>query len=149
MKIHFKKMRPNAVIPKFGNGDFMNAGLDLCSALTTLVYLEPGESAIIPTGIAWEPISGSRCAMIVQSRSGLAFKHGVEASNAGVVDASYRGEIMVKLYNNGDKLYVVEPGERVAQGIVYLLPEITDICEVDELQESARGTNGFGSTGRM
>ena len=148
MKILFKKLREGAVLPKFGNDDSMNAGLDLCSSSNVIIYLNPGESKIIPTGIAWEPVSGSRCAMIVQSRSGLAFKHGIEASNAGVVDASYRGEIMVKLYNTSSHVYAVEPGERIAQGIVYLLPEITEICEVDELNESARGMDGFGSTGR-
>lgn len=151
MKLLFKKLDPRATIPSFGGGDGLNAGLDLYACLPAhkqWVAIPVGGSAVIPTGIAWEPLSGSRCALIVQSRSGLAFKAGVEASNAGVVDMGFRGDISVKLYNHGPEAYIVNHGDRIAQGIVYLLPDIASIEEVNELGPSVRGVAGFGSTGR-
>lgn len=149
MTINFKKVRPDAIIPSFGNGDCNNAGLDLYACTPgRIIILEPGKTCVVDTGIAWEPVSGSRCAMIVQSRSGLAFKQGIEASNAGVIDMGYRDSIKVKLYNNGNANFVIEHGMRIAQGIVHLLPEIAKIVEMEELGLSVRGTNGFGSTGR-
>lgn len=151
MKLLFKKLDPRATIPAFGGGDGLNAGLDLYACLPAhkqWVEIPIGGSAIIPTGIAWEPISGSRCAMIIQSRSGLGVTHGIECSNAGVVDSTYRGGIMLKLYNHGNAAYIINHGDRIAQGIVYLLPDIAGIEEVDELEPSVRGVAGFGSTGR-
>ena len=148
MEIRFKKLTDSATIPTYGGGDSANAGLDLYSSSEMDITIPAGRFAIIPTGIAWEPIAGSRCVMIVQSRSGMAFKHNIEASNAGVIDSTYRGEISVKLYNTGDSDYIVHKGDRIAQGIVMILPEIREIVEMVELGDTIRGDSGFGSTGR-
>lgn len=151
MKILFKKMEEGAIIPTFANGDGRNAGLDLYACLPAdkgWVEIRPGDCMTISTGIAWEPISGCRCAMLIKSRSGMAIKHGIECSNAGVIDSTYRGAIAVKLYNHGYKAYVVNRGDRIAQGVVHLLPDIASIEEVDSLGETSRGTAGFGSSGR-
>ena len=85
--------------------------------------------------------------MMINSRSGLACNHGIEASNAGIIDSLYRNEIKVKLYNNGEKPYVVAKGDRIAQGIIFELP-IVEVKEVLEISASTRGANGFGSSGK-
>ena len=149
MKIRFKKMMEGATIPTYGNGDDTNAGLDFYAySPHKLIVIPPRSSKVVRTGVAWEPVGGCKYAMIVQSRSGLAFKQGIEASNAGVIDHSYRGEIMVKLYNHNDNEVYLEHGSRIAQGIVYNLPFVEAIEEVAELSETARGADGFGSSGR-
>lgn len=146
--MNFKKLDKEAILPSFGN-EFA-AGIDFYALdkYPGHVYTIPAQSsAIIPTGIAWEPESGSRCALIIQSRSGMALKWGIECSNAGVIDSDYRGEIKIKLYNTNDDEYVVHGGDRIAQGIVYTLPDVI-LRETKELSETERGANGFGSTGR-
>jgi dUTP pyrophosphatase len=77
----------------------------------------------------------------------MAFNFGVEASGAGVIDQAFRGEIKVKLYNNSDRPYMITKGDRIAQGIILELPLI-DVIEIQELSDSDRGTNGFGSSGK-
>jgi dUTP pyrophosphatase len=149
MKLKFKKLNEGATIPTFGNDDFKNAAVDLYACLPDMpMGIRPGSYGIIPTGIAWEPEGGGKYAMLIQSRSGLAFKEHIEASNAGVIDCGYRGEIKVKLYNTGTHMFVVEDGMRVAQGIILVLPYVSEIVETDTLRESARGNSGFGSTGK-
>jgi dUTP pyrophosphatase len=149
MIVKFKKLYEESSLPSFGNGDNHNAGIDLYAFTNNPVIIPPHESRVISTGVAWEPDGAThKCAMIVQSRSGMAFKNRVEASNAGVIDQGYRGEIMVLLYNNGDSPALIESGDRIAQGIVMYLPDISMIAEVTELNMTNRGTNGFGSSGR-
>jgi len=145
--IKFKKFHEKAIIPRFGNDDKSNAAVDLYACLPYgIVTLAPGESASISVGVGWEPCGGSKYAMLIQSRSGTAFKEGIEASNAGVIDHSYRGEIKVKVYNNGKNLFTIEQGNRIAQGIILDLPYIKAIEEVAELGQTQRGNSGFGST---
>jgi len=149
MKLKFKKLNEGATIPTFGNDDFKNAAVDLYACLPDgeSVMVRPGSYAIIPTGIAWEPEGGGKYAMLIQSRSGLAFTENIEASNAGVIDCGYRGEIKVKLYNTGTRMFFVTHWMRIAQGIILDLPYVSEIVETDTLRESARGNSGFGSTG--
>jgi dUTP pyrophosphatase len=124
------------------------AGLDLRSTESVLIL--PGASAVVGTGTHWEPEAipeGFGVAMIVQSRSGYAFGSRVEASNAGVIDQDYRGEMKVLLYNNGRAAVAIEPGNRVAQGVVHLIPKF-EIVAVDSIDnDTERGEDGFGSTG--
>ena len=146
IQVQFCRLREQGQIPTFGNDDIMNAGMDFYSADRT--YIEPGDSEIVGLGIGWQvsnPRSGYKYEIMVQSRSGLAFKKGIEASNAGVVDHNYRQEIKVKLYNHSKHRLDVYIGDRVCQGIVYQLP-ITTISEVDKLTPTDRG-EGFGSSG--
>jgi dUTP pyrophosphatase len=136
-----QRLRPDAVVPRRAySGD---AGLDLSAC--ERVELAPGERALVPTGLAVAIPEGF--AGFVQPRSGLAHKHGISIVNTpGLVDAGYRGELLVNLVNT-DKLdpFVVEPGMRIAQLVILPIPEI-ELVEVDELPESERGVRGFGSS---
>lgn len=176
MKVRFKKMYSDATIPSFAYGDELNAGLDLYAYILPSRHLanltasgdlviEVGASVNIGTGVAWEPgefrhevpvgpdlakvekVRGWKPALIIKGRSGLAIRHGIEASNAGVVDAGYRGEIMVRLTNIGRERYVIQHGDRIAQGLVILMP-IVQVEEAAELSPTGRGENGFGSSGK-
>jgi dUTP diphosphatase len=120
-----------------------DAGLDLSAC--ERVELGPGERALVPTGLAVAIPEGH--AGFVQPRSGLATKHGITIVNTpGLVDAGYRGELLVNLLNTDrDQRFVVEAGMRIAQLVVLELPDI-ELVEVDVLPESERGVRGFGSS---
>ena len=110
------------------------------------VTIEPGKTVLIHTGIAMEVPEGY--AGLIYARSGLATKKGLAPANkVGVVDADYRGEIMVALHNHSKETATVENGERIAQMVItpYLM---ADFVECDELSDTVRGEGGFGSTGR-
>ena len=143
MKIKFKKLLDNAKAPTFGSA--YAAGADLYSAEDEVV-LNAGESHLFHTGIAVEIPEGY--VGLVYARSGLACKKGLAPANkVGVIDADYRGEIMVCLYNHSDREQRVEAGERIAQMVV--APFLTcEYEETDELSDTVRGEGGFGSTGR-
>ena len=144
MKVNFKKLDVNAKVPTYGSP--YSAGADLY-ALTngeTITFL-PGETKIIHTGIAMEIPVGY--AGLIYARSGIANKRGLAPSNkVGVVDADYRGEIMVALYNQSADTQTVENGERVAQLVVTPFLQVS-LEECNELSDTQRGTGGFGSTG--
>ena len=120
-----------------------DAGLDLSSCAR--VELGPGERALVPTGLAVAIPVGF--AGFVQPRSGLAASHGITIVNTpGLVDAGYRGELLVNLLNTDlHEPFVVEPGMRIAQLVVVRLPEV-ELVEVEELPDSVRGARGFGSS---
>jgi dUTP pyrophosphatase len=119
------------------------AGLDLCSASTDLV-IPPGSTVAIDTGLAVMIPSGYEGQ--VRGRSGLLFKHNVYVPQTGTIDSDYRGEIKVALYNGGSEPFWVNRGDRIAQLI--LAPVLQAVIEeVEQLPKTARGTNGFGSTG--
>lgn len=121
------------------------AGADLCAAVVEPVVLAPGDSAMIPTGIAIALPRGTEAQ--VRPRSGLAAKHAVTIVNApGTIDADYRGEVKVLLINLGRQPFTVERGMRIAQMVVapYLRASFR---EADTLPASVRGEGGFGSTG--
>jgi dUTP pyrophosphatase len=141
IELPIKKLRENAVVPERAySGD---AGLDLSSC--ERVELAPGERALVPTGLAVAIPEGY--AGYVQPRSGLAVKHGISMVNTpGLIDAGYRGELMVILLNTDRvETFVVEPGMRIAQLVVLEIPAV-DPVEVDELPASERGVRGFGSS---
>jgi len=146
MVVKFQRLTDNSIMPEFGGGDTDNAGIDFFACLIDPIIIRPGTSAVIPTGVAWEAETPRKIALVMQSRSGLAFRLGIEASNAGVIDKGYRGEIKVLLYNNGRSDYTIYNGNRIAQGIVMELPDV-EIEESDELSPSPRSSKGFGSTG--
>lgn len=154
MIVNFKRLKENAIIPTFGHDDNSNAGLDFYAAIEyNFILIPPGNSINIDTGIAWEPnsgieyLTGWKPAMIIKGRSSLSIKYGIECCNAGVVDQGYRGSITIRLYNAGEYPYMIKHGDRIAQGVVVLLP-IIEVREVSELGESIRGERGFGSSGR-
>ena len=124
-----------------------SAGMDITAALAEPMILEPGAIVMIPTGIAIALPQGFECQ--VRSRSGLAAKHGIFALNApGTIDSDYRGEIKVILANSGKASYAIQPGERIAQ-LVIARYETVQWELVDSLDETERGTGGFGSTGTL
>lgn len=139
MKIKFKKLHPDAIIPHFAlPGD---AGMDLYAVET--VTLKPGERSVIPIGLAMEFPRGY--VALFWDKSGIATKQGL-TTLAGVVDSGYRGPLMVPMINLSDKEYTFEKGKKVAQMLVQPIEE-PQIEEVEELSDSDRGEAGFGSTG--
>ena len=141
MKLLFKKLHPSAVVPSYAHeGD---SGMDVHSIETWSIGHEgcihvfrTGIGAVIPEGYELQ----------VRPRSGLACKHGVVAV-LGTVDQGYRGEILVALQNNGHEHYLVKAGDRIAQLVLAPVAR-ADIGETDDLGETERGTDGFGSTGK-
>ncbi len=146
MTLKIKRLDPRAQLPVRGTNG--SAGMDLCALLDAPLCLEAGGRALVPTGIAIA-LPSAETVGLVYARSGLAVKHGLTLSNCvGVIDSDYTGEIRVGLVNLSDTPYTIQPGERIAQLVIapVLLPEIT---EVAELEETERGAGGFGSTGKL
>lgn len=124
------------------------AGMDVCACLDEPLVVQPGERVRVPTGFAMR-LPGPEWVGLLYARSGLATRHGVTLPNGvGVIDADYRGEVQVALTNLGREPYEIQPGERVAQLVVMPVARVV-WRQVDELQPTARGEGGFGSTGRM
>ena len=142
--LRIKKLRDNAQMPTYGS-EFA-AGADMYAAIDEAVTIGPNETKLIPTGLAFEIPEGY--AGFVYARSGLASKKGLAPANkVGVVDADYRGEVMVALHNHGTEAQTVEAGERIAQMIIAPFVAVNYVFS-DELDDTVRGEGGFGSTGR-
>lgn len=142
--VNIKKLNENAVIPTYGSE--FSAGADLYACIEENVVIKAHETVLIKTGIALEVPEGY--AGLIYARSGLASKKGLAPANkVGVVDADYRGEVMVALHNHTNEDKEIEKGERIAQLVIspFLKAEFN---EVDELTDTVRGAGGFGSTGR-
>ena len=142
--IRIKKLHPAATIPTYGSTEA--AGADLYACLDESVTIPAGKTVFIPTGIALEVPAG--CAGLIYARSSMGTKRGLAPANkVGVIDCDYRGQVMVALHNHGQDDQVVQPNERIAQ--LLITPVFTPgFIEVDDLSDTARGTGGFGSTGR-
>ncbi len=140
VEIKFKKLSEDAIIPKFSRkGD---AALDLHTIED--YQLKPNERHAFKTGLASSFPEGY--VLLYRGRSGLAFKNGINPL-AGVIDSNYRGEHMAILHNTGTETVEIKKGDRVVQAILMKLPDV-DVIEVDDLDESIRGENGFGSSGK-
>ncbi len=131
-------------MPTFGSREA--AGADLYACLEEPVTIEPGKTVFLPTGLSMALPKGY--VGLVYARSGLACKQGLAPANkVGVIDSDYRGEFMIALHNHGTEARVVEHGDRIAQLVV--TPVIQpDYFEADTLDDTPRGTGGFGSTGK-
>ncbi len=139
--VRFQRLDPRAVAPTYGTAAAAGADLYALDALT----LAPGETALVHTGLALEIPEGY--VGLIFARSGLATKRGLAPANkVGVIDADYRGEIMVALYNQSAVTQTVESGERVAQLVITPFLQ-ADFSESESLSDTARGEGGFGSTG--
>ena len=123
-----------------------SAGLDLRAALDAPLVLEPGDTALVPSGISIHIADPALCAVILP-RSGLGHKHGIVLGNGtGMIDADYQGPLMISVWNRGREPFTMQPGDRIAQ--LVLLPVVRATLQVvDEFETSARGTGGFGHTG--
>ena len=143
-QVRIKKLHPDAVIPTYGTP--FAAGADLYACMDSSVTIEPGQTQFIHTGLAVEIPVGF--AGLVYARSGIACKKGIAPANkVGVIDADYRGEIMVALHNHSSEAVTIESRERIAQLVI--TPFLTaQFEETDELGDTERGEGGFGSTGR-
>ena len=142
--VRFKRLRAGAQVPAYQTSHA--AGLDLHACLDAPLTLAPGDIALVPCGFAMAIPHGFEAQ--VRPRSGLATKHGIGMPNApGTVDSDYRGEMMVPLVNLGRAAFTVEHGMRVAQMVIAPVARAA-VREVDELDGTARGHGGFGSTGR-
>jgi dUTP pyrophosphatase len=141
IRINIKKLHPDAILPSYAHGAEEDAGLDLRSL--ERIVLEPHAAQAVPTGIAIELPPGYEAQ--IRPRSGLALKHSITV-NFGTIDPGYRGEIRVVMFNLSQNGYTIEPGDRIAQLIVARYEAVE--WQESELGDSARGTGGFGSSGR-
>ena len=147
------ELKIKAVSPKIGNDIPLpyyatpgSAAMDLHACLEAAVTIPARGRTVIPTGIAIALPSSGYVALVF-ARSGLGIKHGVAPSNCvGVIDSDYRGEVMVGLQNSGETDFTIQPGDRIAQLMVVPVVQ-AQVRMVDELDETQRGTGGFGSTG--
>jgi len=130
-------------LPKFETP--LAAGADLRAALDEDMELAPGRRALVPTGFAMALPAGYEAQ--IRPRSGLAYKHGITCLNTpGTIDADYRGEVKVLLINHGTEVFKITRGERIAQMIIAPITQ-PDFSLVTDLDDTARGAGGFGSTG--
>jgi dUTP pyrophosphatase len=125
-----------------------SAGMDLRACIDESYTLEPGETKLIPTGLAIHIEDPNLCAMLLP-RSGLGHKHGVVLGNlVGLIDSDYQGQLMVSCWNRGNTAFVIEPSERIAQMV--LVPVVqAQLSVVEDFDASIRGEGGFGHSGRQ
>jgi dUTP pyrophosphatase len=142
--LQIKKLHPVAKLPRYMTD--LAAGMDVCAVLDDDVVLQPGNRVLVPTGLAFAIPAGYE--VQVRPRSGLAIKHGISMVNSpGTIDADYRGEIRIILINHGEEPFIISSGDRIAQLVVAPVCQ-AELLEVENLSETARGTGGFGHTGR-
>lgn len=141
--VSVKKLDPRAKLPSYGSADA--AGADLYALTDAPVTIAPGATVFVHTGVAMAIPQGY--VGLVYARSGLASKQGLAPANkVGVIDADYRGELMVAIHNHSGETRTVENGDRIAQLVI--APYLTaQFAETDELGDTQRGAGGFGSTG--
>lgn len=145
MKIQFKKLPHANDLPLPSYESEYAAGMDLRAAVEEPFILEEGERALIPTGLKMAMPKGYEAQ--VRPRSGLAYRNGITMLNTpGTIDADYRGEVKVLAVNLGDKPFVINHGDRVAQMVIAPVTQ-AQVEEVNRLSDTARGEGGFGSTG--
>lgn len=144
INVKIKFLKENITLPEYATNG--SAAIDLRCADETQITIKPRGTASISTGIAIS-LPGADVAALIFARSGLASKFGISLSNSvGVIDSDYRGEIKVSLINNSDTEFTVNPGDRIAQMMfVPIFAASFQVC--DSLDETDRGTGGFGSTG--
>jgi dUTP pyrophosphatase len=125
-----------------------SAGLDLRACLPAPLKLEPGQTELVPSGIAIH-LNDAGLAAMVLPRSGLGHKHGIVLGNlVGLIDSDYQGQIFVSTWNRGSKVFTIEPMERLAQLVIVPVVQVAfDV--VEEFHASTRGAGGFGSTGKV
>lgn len=133
----------NLPLPKYETNGA--AGMDICAALSDDIIIAPGTFATLPTGLMIALPQGLEAQ--IRPRSGLAFKHGITVLNSpGTIDSDYRGEIKIALINHGPEPVTITHGMRIAQMVIASVTTAT-LTPADSLDETARGTGGFGSTG--
>jgi dUTP pyrophosphatase len=123
-----------------------SAGLDLSAAIDSAITIEPGQTVLIPTGLAIH-LDNEKFAALILPRSGLGHKHGIVLGNlVGLIDSDYQGELMVSTWNRGHTAFTIEPLDRIAQLVIVPVVQAT-FNLVSSFDKTARGASGFGSTG--
>ena len=123
-----------------------SAGMDLRAAIEAPMALEPGDAALLPSGIAIHIADPGLCAVVLP-RSGLGHRHGIVLGNGtGLIDADYQGPLLISVWNRGREAFTIEPGDRIAQLVVMPIARVS-LQVVDTFIDSARGAGGFGHTG--
>jgi dUTP pyrophosphatase len=148
-----KKLRVRILDPRVGREIELprpatagSAGLDLRACLDTPLVLEPGQTHLVPTGIAIH-LGDPGLAAVLLPRSGLGHKHGIVLGNlVGLIDSDYQGQVMVSVWNRSSHPFTIAPGDRIAQLVVVPVVQV-EFDVVADFEESARGAGGFGSTG--
>ena len=125
-----------------------SAGLDLRACIDAPLTIEPGETHLIPTGLAIQ-LGDPGYAAVILPRSGLGHKHGIVLGNlVGLIDSDYQGQLMVSTWNRSQSAFILNPMERLAQLVIVPVLQV-GFNIVDEFDDSARGADGFGSTGKQ
>lgn len=125
-----------------------SAGLDLRAMVEAPLTLNPGDTELLPTGLAIH-IGDAGYAGMILPRSGLGHKHGIVLGNlVGLIDSDYQGQLMVSCWNRGSAPFTIEPGERIAQLVIVPVMQVA-LTQVDDFDDSARGEGGFGHSGRQ
>ena len=148
-----KKLRVRILDPRLGREIELprpatagSAGLDLRACLDTPLVLEPGQTHLVPTGIAIH-LEDPGLAAVLLPRSGLGHKHGIVLGNlVGLIDSDYQGQVMVSVWNRSSHPFTIAPGDRIAQMVVVPVVQV-EFDVVADFDASARGAGGFGSTG--
>ena len=123
-----------------------SAGMDLRAALDAALVLEPGDAALVPSGLSIHVADPGLCALVLP-RSGLGHRHGIVLGNAtGLIDADYQGPLLISVWNRGREAFTIQPGDRIAQLVLAPIVRAT-LKVVDTFAGSARGEGGFGHTG--
>lgn len=124
-----------------------SAGLDMYACLDEHLHIAPGDTHLIPSGIAIH-INSAGLAAVLLPRSGLGHKHGIVLGNlVGLIDSDYQGQIFISVWNRGRDTFTIEPGDRIAQ-MIFVPVVQAEFCVVTEFNESKRGAGGFGHSGR-
>jgi dUTP pyrophosphatase len=143
VKILDERIRPH--LPAYATPG--SAGLDLRACIAEAITLEPGDSSLIPTGLAIH-LDDPALAAVIIPRSGLGHKHGIVLGNlVGLIDSDYQGQVFVSCWNRGREAFIVNPLERIAQLVVVPVVQVR-LNVVESFEESSRGAGGFGSTGK-
>ena len=124
-----------------------SAGMDLRACLDEAIPLNPGETTLIPTGIAIH-IGDPSLAAVILPRSGLGHKHGIVLGNlVGLIDSDYQGQLFISCWNRGNDSFTIQPGERIAQLVFVPVVQVA-LQQVEDFNQSQRGAGGFGHSGR-
>lgn len=143
IKVLNEKMRE--LLPSYATAG--SAGLDLRACIENVIILNPGQTELIPTGIAIHIQDNTLCGMILP-RSGLGHKHGIVLGNlVGLIDSDYQGELFISIWNRGHTQFTLNPLDRMAQLVIVPVIQV-GFEQVDEFSSSDRGEGGFGSTGK-
>ena len=133
------------MLPQYGTPGA--AGLDLRACLNAPLELKPGDSQLVPSGIAIH-IGDAGFAALILPRSGLGAKHGIVLGNlVGLIDSDYQGQVFISVWNRGQAAFTIQPMDRIAQLVVVPVQQV-EFNLVDEFRSSSRGAGGFGSTGK-